>query len=185
MPQAQHNSVQSALHRAAKYEYVQQYVRIDQSATTLANRQEQPSQVLPRATKYEYLMFPFFLVVLWKCVHNASNNEDWFFSKYRWHSALWRATFGSIYILLWLLCNLAFQIYIAAKLGKFLQKVEKRQLLVQPFEWLKLNFATCVVHQTRSHNIVLVTEQKKKDDFLSHNRWFWFLGFGDRWKLQI
>ena len=37
-----------------------------------------------------------------------------------------------------------------------LYKVEKRQLWVRPFEWLKLNFASCVVHQTRSHNIVFV-----------------------------
>ena len=35
----------------------------------------------------------------------------------------------------------------------FLQKVEKRQLWVRPFEWLKLNFASCVVHQTRSYHM--------------------------------
>ena len=35
-------------------------------------------------------------------------------------------------------------------------KVEKRQLWVQPFEWLKLNFASCVVHQTRSHYMAFV-----------------------------
>ena len=33
-----------------------------------------------------------------------------------------------------------------------LLKVEKRQLWVRPIEWLKLNFASCVVHQTRSHS---------------------------------
>ena len=40
----------------------------------------------------------------------------------------------------------------------FLKKVEKRQLRVQPFEWLKLNFASCVVHQTHSYNMVFVNE---------------------------
>ena len=40
----------------------------------------------------------------------------------------------------------------------FLLKVEKRQLWVRPFEWLKLNFASCVVHQTRSYNMVFVDE---------------------------
>ena len=39
VPQAQQNSLQSALNRAAKY--IQQYVRVDQSATTHASRQEQ------------------------------------------------------------------------------------------------------------------------------------------------
>ena len=33
-----------------------------------------------------------------------------------------------------------------------LQKVEKRQLWVRPFEWLKLNFASRVVHHTRLYN---------------------------------
>ena len=37
-----------------------------------------------------------------------------------------------------------------------LQKVEKLQLWVRPFEWLKLNFASCVVHQTRSYKMVFV-----------------------------
>ena len=40
----------------------------------------------------------------------------------------------------------------------FIKKVEKRQLWVQTFEWLKLNFASCVVHQTRSHNMVFVNK---------------------------
>ena len=34
----------------------------------------------------------------------------------------------------------------------------KRRLWVQPFEWLKLNFASCLVHQTRSHNTFLWTK---------------------------
>ena len=34
--------------------------------------------------------------------------------------------------------------------------VEKRQLWVRPFEWLKLNFESCVVYQTRSYNMVFV-----------------------------
>ena len=32
---------------------------------------------------------------------------------------------------------------------------EKRQLWVQPIEWLKLNFASCVVHQTRSLGVLI------------------------------
>ena len=39
---------------------------------------------------------------------------------------------------------------------KFYKKVEKRQLWVRPCEWLKLNFASCVVHQTRSYNMFFV-----------------------------
>ena len=35
----------------------------------------------------------------------------------------------------------------------FIKKVEKRQLWVRPCEWLELNFASCVVHQTRSYNM--------------------------------
>ena len=38
----------------------------------------------------------------------------------------------------------------------FYKKVEKRQLWVRRFEWLKLNFASCVVHQTRLYNKVFV-----------------------------
>ena len=41
---------------------------------------------------------------------------------------------------------------------KFLWNVENRQLWVRPCEWLKLNFASCVVHQTRSYNMVLWTK---------------------------
>ena len=37
-----------------------------------------------------------------------------------------------------------------------LKKVERRQLWVRPFEWLKLNFASCVVHHTRLHNMVFM-----------------------------
>ena len=40
--------------------------------------------------------------------------------------------------------------------GTLLQKVQKRQLWVRPFEWLKLNCASCVVHQTRSYNMFFV-----------------------------
>ena len=43
VPQAQQNSLQSALHRAAKY--IQQYVRFDQSATTQASKQTRVSQM--------------------------------------------------------------------------------------------------------------------------------------------
>ena len=56
IPQAQQNTVQSALHRAEKY--IQQYVRLDQNATTQASRHERASRVLPRAM-YEYFMFLF------------------------------------------------------------------------------------------------------------------------------
>ena len=38
----------------------------------------------------------------------------------------------------------------------FLKKIEKRQLLVRPTEWLKLNFASCVVHQTRSLDVLIL-----------------------------
>ena len=42
----------------------------------------------------------------------------------------------------------------------FFFQVEKRQLWVWPFEWLKLNFSSCVVHQTRSNNMFLRTINK-------------------------
>ena len=48
-------------------------------------------------------------------------------------------------------------------LQSILYKIEKRQLWVRPIEWLKLSFASCVVHQTRSfiyiyiHFFVLVS----------------------------
>ena len=32
----------------------------------------------------------------------------------------------------------------------------KRQLWVRPIEWLKLNFASCVVHQTRSLDVLML-----------------------------
>ena len=34
--------------------------------------------------------------------------------------------------------------------------IEKRQLWVGPIEWLKLNFASCVVHQTRSLDVLIL-----------------------------
>ena len=40
---------------------------------------------------------------------------------------------------------------------KKLKSVEKRQLWVQSFEWLKLNVVSCVVHQTRSYDMVFVS----------------------------
>ena len=38
----------------------------------------------------------------------------------------------------------------------FLKKIEKRQLLVRPTEWLKLNFANGVVHQTHSLGVLVL-----------------------------
>ena len=37
------------------------------------------------------------------------------------------------------------------------KKVEKRQLWVRPIEWLKLNFAICVLHQTRSLDVLILS----------------------------
>ena len=38
----------------------------------------------------------------------------------------------------------------------FYKKVEKRQLWVRPTEWVKLNFASCVVHQTRWLDVLIL-----------------------------
>ena len=38
----------------------------------------------------------------------------------------------------------------------FLFKIEKRQLRVRPIEWLKLNFASRVIHQTRSLGVLIL-----------------------------
>ena len=38
----------------------------------------------------------------------------------------------------------------------FSLKLEKRQLCVRPIEWLKLNFASCVVRQTRSLDVFIL-----------------------------
>ena len=35
-------------------------------------------------------------------------------------------------------------------------KTDKRQLRVRPIEWLKLNFATCVVYQTRPFGVLIL-----------------------------
>ena len=43
--------------------------------------------------------------------------------------------------------------------NKFI-KVGKRQLWVRPCEWLKLKFASCVVHQTRSYFFVKLGTRK-------------------------
>ena len=51
---------QPAIGPAQSSEIMQQYFRVDQSATTQAGRQGE-SQVLSRATMYKYSMFPFFL----------------------------------------------------------------------------------------------------------------------------
>ena len=37
-----------------------------------------------------------------------------------------------------------------------LHEIEKRQLWVRPIEWLKLNFASCVMHQTRSLSVLIL-----------------------------
>ena len=39
---------------------------------------------------------------------------------------------------------------------EWLKKVEKRQLWVRPIGWLKLNFEGCVVHQTRSLDVLIL-----------------------------
>ena len=41
-------------------------------------------------------------------------------------------------------------------LNFFHTKVEKRQLWVRSLEWLKLNFASCAVHQTRSLDVLIL-----------------------------
>ena len=41
-------------------------------------------------------------------------------------------------------------------LGVFFIKIEKRQLWVRPIELLKLNFASCVLHQTRSLDVFIL-----------------------------
>ena len=74
--------------------------------------------------------------------------------KERWLLGCWiLGTFGKfgriLNIIPWLVLDFG-------NFWKILLKVEKRQLWVQPFEWLKLNFASCVVHQTRSYNIIFV-----------------------------
>ena len=38
----------------------------------------------------------------------------------------------------------------------FLRKLTNVSCEYDLFEWLKLNFASCVVHQTRSYNMVFV-----------------------------
>ena len=60
--QAQQNSLQSALHKSSKY--IQQYVRVDQSATTHASRHERTSRVLPRAMYENFTSFFLFFDVL-------------------------------------------------------------------------------------------------------------------------
>ena len=37
-----------------------------------------------------------------------------------------------------------------------INKIEKRHLWVRPIEWLKLNFASCVVHQARSLDVLIL-----------------------------
>ena len=44
----------------------------------------------------------------------------------------------------------------------FYKKVEKRQLWVQPFEWLKLNFASCVVLCTENETILIRSTTPKE-----------------------
>ena len=57
-----------------------------------ASKHTRASQVLPRATMYEYFTFSFFLfvAVLW-IMRLQSQQLILFFSMYRWHSALWWA----------------------------------------------------------------------------------------------
>ena len=43
-----------------------------------------------------------------------------------------------------------------------LLKNEKRPLCVRPIEWLKLNFASCVIHQTRSLGVLILYFQVLK-----------------------
>ena len=57
VPQAQQNSLQSALHRAAKC--IRYYFRADQSATTQASKHERPSQVLLRRAMCHVRVFKF------------------------------------------------------------------------------------------------------------------------------
>ena len=60
-PQAQNLLQLELMNRTAKYALMQQYGRVDQSATTQASRHEKRAiQVLPRAM-YEYVYFGFFL----------------------------------------------------------------------------------------------------------------------------
>ena len=45
--------------------------------------------------------------------------------------------------------------YVVLQQYSFYKIIEKRQLCVRPIEWLKLNFASCVVHQTRSLDVLI------------------------------
>ena len=57
------------------------------------------------------------------------------------------------------LCKLRGTSDILHKLSFARLSFEKRQVWVQPCEWLKLNFASCVVHQTCSYNMFLWTKR--------------------------
>ena len=58
VPQAQQNSLQLALHRAAKY-IQQQYFCVDQSATTQTSRHERAGKVLLRRAMCQVRVFKF------------------------------------------------------------------------------------------------------------------------------
>ena len=45
--------------------------------------------------------------------------------------------------------------YVVLQQCSFYKIIEKRQLCVRPIEWLKLNFASCVVHHTRSLDVLI------------------------------
>ena len=67
VPQAQQNSLQSALHRAA--EYIQKYVRVDHSATTQASKHKQVKCCRESNHVHEcFVLFSFLTFVLRKAI---------------------------------------------------------------------------------------------------------------------
>ena len=47
----------------------------------------------------------------------------------------------------------------------FNKKIEKHQPSVRPNEWLKLNFAICVVHQARSLDVLEYYSKWEKNEY--------------------
>ena len=56
----------------------------------------------------------------------------------------------------------------ASRLSLNSERVEKRQLWVRPIEWLKLNFTSCVVQQTRSLTYLFYTSKYFIYTFLTY-----------------
>ena len=108
----------------------------------------------------EWLKLNFANCVIHQTVNFATEGRNIAFDVQRWrHKNIFRLTDDNGKVMLQSFISKLLKIYFgwryARTAANLQKKSKKRQLWVRPIKWLKLNFASCVMHQTRSLGVLI------------------------------